>query len=228
MYATLNHIENITPTVKTFWFVPDKKVRYVAGQFTELYLPHQADMRGIRRWFTISSSPTERLIGITTRFSATRSSTYKQQLLLMQPGERVHLADPMGDFVLPKDPAIPIVFVAAGMGITPVRSMVKWLLDTRSQRTVKLLYATKSPTELAFSALFRTYPLGLTSLTSAKNEHITTEQILTLLSDLANPYIYISGPEELVESLYKNLKQVGIDPDRLIADYFPGYMRMDT
>src|SRR5690606_36942002 len=105
--------DDVARHTRTLWFRPKRPVRYIAGQFTELYLPHDdADERGIRRWFTISSPPTEELIGITTRFTDDGSS-YKRRLRALEPGAVLKMADPMGDFVLPKDPSIPLVFVAA-------------------------------------------------------------------------------------------------------------------
>lgn len=220
MHATLHHIEQITPTIVTLWFTPEQPVRYVAGQFTELFLPHDnVDERGVRRWFTLSSSPTEKLLGITTRLSPDKPSTFKQELASLQPGMRLHLADPMGDFVLPKNTSIPLVFVAAGLGITPVRSMVKWLHDTGEQRSIKLLFAT-SQNETAFSELFNNYGLELQLITQDRRA-LTAESISQHAGDDA--LIYLSGPEELVEVLYKQLKRLGIDPSRLVADYFPGY-----
>lgn len=220
MFATLELIEQVSGHIKTFWLRPEQPVRYIAGQFTELYLPHDdTDDRGIRRWFTLSSSPTEELLAITTRIEPTKSSSFKQELSGLKPGARLHLADPMGDFVLPKDPTIPIFFVAAGLGITPVRSMVKWLHDSNEKREIKLWYAAK-PEEAAFTQLFQDYKLDLT-ITDISRQRLTGK----IISQEApgNSYIYISGPEELVESLYKQLKRLGIDPSRLVADYFPGY-----
>lgn len=220
MHVVLDHIEHITPTIRTFWFRPERPVRYIAGQFTELHLPHdKTDDRGIRRWFTLSSSPTEELLGITTRIEK-NGSTFKTQLANLTPGTRLHLADPMGDFVLPKDTTIPLVFVAAGLGITPVRSMVKWLHDTDEQRKIILLFAT-SPDEIAFSDLFASYNLDFQPIITNRRQHLTAETIQKVAG--GESLMYISGPEELVESLYNQLKRLGIDPSRLVADYFPGY-----
>lgn len=220
MYARLEFVEDVASNIKTLWFRPEQPVRYVAGQFTELYLPHDADDRGIRRWFTLSSSPTEELLAITTRLHPIEKSSFKQQLTELRPGARLHLADPMGDFVLPKDPNIPIVFIAAGLGITPVRSMLKWLHDTGEQRDITLWFATK-PEELAFQELFQGAGLNFTSITANPRNLLTADAIKREAPE--NSYIYISGPEELVETLYNDAKRLGIDPSRLIADYFPGY-----
>ncbi len=221
MQVVFDHAEPITPTVKTLWFRPERPVRYVAGQFTELHLPHnKADDRGIRRWFTLSSSPTEQLLAITTRLEPQGGSSFKRQLAKLRPGDKLHLADPMGDFVLPKDPTIPILFVAAGLGITPVRSMITWLKDKGEQRAIQLLYKASSPQELAFADLFSEYPLHFTQLTS-KDDRLTTDRIMQTIQ--GEPLIYISGPEQMVERLYKDLQTKGINASRLVGDYFPGY-----
>jgi ferredoxin-NADP reductase len=81
MKITLDYTENIAKNIQTFWFKPDKPVRYVAGQFIELTLPHDnPDKRGIKRWFTLSSSPTEPLISITTKHAENIVSSFKQNL----------------------------------------------------------------------------------------------------------------------------------------------------
>lgn len=222
MYVRLEYVEGVAGRIKTLWFRPEQPVRYTAGQFTELYLPHSNhDDRGIRRWFTLSSSPTEELLGVTTRFETVQSSTFKQQLANIKPGTRLHLADPMGDFVLPKDPTIPIVFIAAGLGITPVRSMIKSLQDTGEQRDVQLIYAAPQD-ELAFEQLFKQYSRRYTPITTRQRQKLSAPALLNLI-DARQPRIYISGPELLVETLYKQLQTAGIDSGRLVADYFPGY-----
>lgn len=223
MNVVFDHAEEVAHGIKTLWFQPERPVRYIAGQFTELYLPHEdADERGIRRWFTLSSSPTEALVGITTRFEPRDGSTFKRELAKLQPGDALKLADPMGDFVLPKDPSIPLVFVATGLGITPVRSMVKWLFDTVEQRDITLLYSVSTPDRRAFHDLFTQYPMRYVPEVSKNDGRITVEKILNLLSN-SDIQIFLSGPEKLVETLYKELQTKGVMPERIVADYFPGY-----
>jgi glycine betaine catabolism B len=230
MNVAFEHAEPVTDNIKTFWFRPERPVRYIAGQFTELYLPHEADDRGIRRWFTLSSSPSEDMVSITTKFAAGEGSTFKRQLAALNPGAALKLADPMGDFVLPKDASIPLVFVAGGMGITPVRSMVKWLLDTGEKRNIHLIYAVSEPEELAFEPLFKEYPLVFTPIikhpyVSYKGEtgSISSDRILQLAGKDPQAIIYLSGPEIMVETFFKELPAKGIPAERLVTDYFPGY-----
>ncbi len=224
MDATFDHSEQIAPRIKTFWFKPEKPVRYIAGQFTELFLPHAADSRGERRWFTLSSSPSEPLLSITVKFADIegKGSTFKRELAALRPGTPLKLADPMGDFVLPKDASIPLIFIAAGIGVTPMRSMVKWLHDTGERRNITLVYKAKKPSALVFEPLFTGYDLGYMPLV---NQPLTTEQVLAL-PNIHQALVYLAGPEILVETLTKSLVAQGIAPERLISDYFPGYTQV--
>lgn len=231
MNVLFDHAETIAHHIQTFWFRPERKVRYIAGQFTELYLPHDnPDDRGTRRWFTLSSSPTDDMVSITTKFASHHSSTFTQHLRELKPGTPLKLADPMGDFVLPKDSSVPLVFVAAGMGITPMHSMIKWLSDTREQRNIHLIYAVTEEDELVFVPLFKEYPLKFTPIVkspsasySGQTGSLSADRILKLAPDDDRSLLYLSGPEPMVETFYKELKLKGISEERLVTDYFPGY-----
>lgn len=233
MNVIFDHTEDTAEHIKTFWFKPDTPVSYTAGQFTEIYLPHDTpDNRGIRRWFTLSSSPTEPMVSITTKFSTQQSSTFKQTLAKLVPGTPLKLAQPMGDFVLPKDASRPLVFVAGGIGVTPMRSMVKYLLDKKEKRDIQLIYAATKREELAFQMLFRDYGVALTTVIkdapagyTGETGSLTAERILQLVrpQDKNTALFYLSGPEPMVEALTKDLQKQGVHKHRIITDYFPGY-----
>ena len=219
MNVTLDHVEDIARHIQTFWFKPERPVRYEAGQFIELVIPHtHQDERGIRRWFTLSSSPTDELISITTKI-AEQPSSFKQQLCSLEPGDTIHMSDTMGDFVLPKDKNTPLIFVAGGIGITPIHSMTKYIADLKEQRTTHLLYAAHSQLEIAFKDLFDS---TLSQTEYKTNDRLTSQDILVAAQNYHSPFIYISGPEEMVEVLFTELKENGVPGSRLITDYFPG------
>jgi ferredoxin-NADP reductase len=231
MQVTLDHVEDIAKNIKTFWFKPERPVRYTAGQFIELTLPHDnPDERGIKHWFTLSSSPSEAFLSITTKHAEGRSSSFKETLFGLKPGDKVNMSEPMGDFVLPKDPLRPLVFVAGGIGITPMRSMVKWLHDNQEHRTIHLIYAANSIEDVAFRDLFNAYgtpvDIVLTSPPPKWEGHtgrLDAEMILELAPDVDNKLYYLSGPEPMVESLEKDLLDHNVDKARLVGDFFPNY-----
>ena len=223
MKAVLDHVEDIAENIKTFWFKPERRVRFTAGQFTELYLPHpNADNRGNKRWFTISSSPTDELISITTKYATERSSSFKEFLFSLEPGSQVSLADPMGDFVLPKDTTIPLIYVAGGIGVTPIHSMVKYLYDREEQRDIALLYAVNNEQERCFNELFQDYPLQFAPIIGG----VTVEQLHEFAHKSPDSLIYLSGPEAMTKALVDGLKKSGINKQRIVTDFFPGYSHL--
>ncbi len=230
MRTTLRRIEDMTPHIRTYWFEPVSRFGYIAGQFVEITIPHDnPDVRGSYRWFTLSSSPTEPLLGITTRFSEP-SSSFKQAFHALKVGTEVNFSEPMGDFVLPKDQSIPLVFVAGGMGVTPCRSMAKWLQDTGEKRQLEVILAVNQQEDILYQDIFRT--LGCEPTIVITNPptkwrgvtgHLTAEKLVELVGNDRLKRMYLSGPETMVESLTDCLQLLGYDSDQLVGDYFPGY-----
>lgn len=230
MKAVFVEAVDVASGVRTFRFRPERPLRFVAGQFTELYLPHKnPDGRGQKRWFTLSSSPGEELLAITTRL-ADEPSSFKNALSRLQPGDGVRLAEPLGDFVLPKSPDIPLTFVAVGIGCTPFRSMLRQLKDERQRRPITMFYAGRDTGSLPFKELFeemtelqliiKNPPSGWTG---GRRGTLTAEVVLPAVETTDLGLIYLAGPEVFVESLRGGLTQAGIASERIVTDSFPGY-----
>lgn len=207
-------------------------MQYTAGQYTELHIPHnQADSRGTKRWFTLSSSPEDDSLSITTKYAGDdKSSSFKKALFTMDPGTELHMADPMGDFVLPKLIQTPLVFVAGGIGITPFHSMLTWLYQTMEERPIKLLYAVKNEDEIIFQDTFRNASVEPSIVVSEPSDawggergRVTAELVLGLERPSENTLIYVSGPEPMVQSLAKDLHRAGVDKRQIVTDEFPNY-----
>lgn len=231
MQATFDHAEPQASNIVSFCFKPEKPVKQTAGQFIEMRLPHEnRDKRGDKRWFTLSSAPTEELISITTKFAAENGSSFKQTLRSLKPGAELQISEPMGDFVLPKDPSIPLVFVAGGIGLTPFHSIIKWLADTGERRDIHMLYGVNNPDEIVFRDLFETYCTEFDIIVSKPSPgwkgltgNLSAERILELIGNVDNKLIYLSGPEPMVEAFDKDLKKLGVNKKQLVTDFFPGY-----
>jgi ferredoxin-NADP reductase len=207
-------------------------MHYTAGQFTELTLQHTSpDERGIKRWFTLSSSPTDELLSITTRYAGDdKTSTFKKTLFALQPGAQVELADAMGDFVLPKLIQTPLIFVAGGMGITPFHSMFKWLANTSEVRPIRFLYAVSNEDDIIWQDILEKAGIYATIVVSRPSEawgglrgQLDAETILGIEKPTDDTLIYLSGPEQMVEALQKDLQAKDINKRQLVGDFFPGY-----
>lgn len=231
MNITYHSSVEATGSIKTYFFKPDQPLAFTAGQFIELTVPHdKPDKRGSKRWFTISSAPTQDLLGITTRLSAKKGSTYKKALDQLSSGDLVSASAAMGDFVLPKIIQTQIVFVALGIGITPFLSMLQWLTDTKENRPIKLLHAVKVEDDIVFQDIFEASGIHATIVVSkpspawgGERGRVTAEMILGLEEPTSDSLVYISGPEQVVESLTADLVKSGLRKDQIVGDYFPGY-----
>ena len=214
----------------TFYFKPEKPIYYTAGQFTEWTLKHKnADDRGENRWFTISSSPKDELISITTKF-ADKPSSYKKALRNMKSGEEIQISDAMGDFVLPKIIQTPLIFVAGGIGITPFHSILSWLAETKETRPIKLIYAVNNEDEIIFQETFDKVGIQPTivvkeasSAWGGERGLLSADLIMGLASPPQNSLVYVSGPEPVVELLQKGLKKLGLNQNQFVGDFFPNY-----
>jgi len=231
MKAVFDHAEERASNIISFFFKPEQPLQYTAGQYTRLTIDHpDPDDRGIRRWFTISASPTEPLPFITTKFAAEKGSSFKEALRKLEPGTEVDMASPIGDFVLPKLAQTPLIFVAGGIGITPFRSMFRWLADTGESRDIKFIYGVRSEDEIVFqqdmddAGVHATIVVGEPSPAwGGERGKLTAEMITGLGEPTDDTLIYLSGPEPMIEALVEDLKKQGIKDDQLVTDFFPGY-----
>lgn len=232
MRVVYDHVEEEATNIRTFFFRSEQPLDYTAGQFTELTISHdQPDDRGSRRWFTLSSAPGSELFSITTKYAGDdRSSSFKQALFGLRPGTELRAAEPMGDFVLPKLIQTPLIFVAGGIGVTPFHSMFEWLADTGEARPIKFLYAVRNEEEIIFQPTFERADVHATIVVSdpsaawgGERGHLDARLILGLEQPSEDALIYISGPEPMVETLKKDLKQHGVQHRQLVTDDFPNY-----
>lgn len=213
--------------VYDFVFTPEQPIKFIPGQYMEWTLEHpKADDRGNRRYLSLSSSPTERDIRIGVKF-ADPPSSYKRSLFGMTPDQKIVASQLIGDFTLPKDPAQKLVFIAGGIGITPFRSMIKYLIDTNQKRNITVFYVAKNPDDFVYKDVLeeaRT-KLGIKTIYQASsiNGRLTPEEIAKTLPDYRERIYYLSGSHIMVEGFEQVLKNLGAPKNQIITDYFPGF-----
>ncbi|MGE5603095.1 MAG: FAD-dependent oxidoreductase [Nitrososphaerales archaeon] len=236
LVLTLKNKRRISPVAWEFIFAPDRRLAFAPGQYMEWTLGHEdPDGRGNRRYFTLASSPTEPDVRLGLRFNDP-SSSYKEAMLEMDKGDEIIAGQLAGDFIMPRNPKQPLVFIAGGIGITPYRSMIKYLLDQGQPRPITLIYAAAHPRDFVFQDVFKQAEreLGIrTVYVPQKAEGMTPgwigptglirpEIIQTYAPNYRKAIFYISGPNMMVDSVKKMLGKMGI-PDRQIkTDFFAG------
>ena len=222
MKAVISHRKDLTPDIVSIYFEPEEKLDFLAGQYVEVTFPDEVNaFIGDNRWFTLSASPSEKLLTITTRLNKPLSD-FKSRLVNLKRDQEIILSEPIGDFVLPIDKTIPLVFVCGGIGVTPVRSIIKFLVDEKEQRQVTINYIVKHEQDLIFKDLFSDYSASLRPIIT--NTKGLTNMALDELIDghTDKSLFYVSGPQLLVEDIVDKLERKYVN-SQVIMDYFPGY-----
>jgi ferredoxin-NADP reductase len=229
----------LTPDTFDFIFGLDKKLSFIPGQYMEWTLQHpNSDSRGNRRYFTIASSPTENNVRLGIKFYQPASS-FKKALLSMTPQSLPIVGTQIaGDFTLPQNPSKKLVFLAGGIGITPFRSMLKYLIDTNQARDIVLLYSNKNISEIVYQDVLTQaqmqlkikvlYTLTDTSALPAqwqgKVGRVNPEMIQQEIPDYRERIFYLSGPHAMVKGFESVLHSMGVSKSQIKTDFFPGFV----
>lgn len=237
LVLTLDRKEQVTPTVYDFIFTHSHQdFTFAPGQYVEWTLGHHSpDNRGNRRYFTLASSPTENEIHLGVKFYEP-ASTFKRALSAMKPGDTIVASQLAGDFILPKDKHKKLAFIAGGVGITPFRSMIKYLTDTNDTRDAVLYYSVRTLDEAGFKPLFdeATQKIGLkavyaVTVTDDKTPSwcapgfVDEKLIASQTPDYKERTFYISGPHVMVDATLKTLTKMGVPRTQIHTDFFPGF-----
>lgn len=196
-------------------------IEWEAGQHGVFTLPSKKFKGKSYRAFSIASPPGEDTFLIGTR-TGTSVSGFKQALMEMQAGETIKMRGPFGWFVL-EDETTPIVMLATGVGITPMRSLLYRLKDETS-RPIHLIHSAKD---------FYLFGDELKQL-AQENQAIKLtfvydrEEFKQALTAVAVTYgssatYYVSGSFKAISSIRSLLKGLKVKGSRIIYDPFLGY-----
>lgn len=226
----------MAPDLLDYVFKPSQKLSFIPGQYMEFTLAHpHPDSRGNRRYFTLASSPTESNLHLGIRFYE-HGSSFKNALSKMDGRTQMVATQIAGDFTLPTDPAKKLVFIAGGIGITPFRSMLKYLIDTRQRRDITMLYVNKRVDEIVYKDILSIAynKLGIKTFYTLTDTNaippnwpgyvgrINPQMLMHAIPDYQERTYYISGPPEMVKAYEQVLKIINIKNDHIKKDFFPG------
>jgi ferredoxin-NADP reductase len=211
-----------------FVFEPNRKMPFHPGQYLEWTLGHKSpDLRGNRRYFTIASSPTEEHIRLGVKFYP-KGSTFKKKLLEIERGTSLIAGQLAGDFIMPHDKNKKLVFMAGGIGITPFRSMIKYLLDINERRDIVLIYSNYSETDIAYQEILKEaqekLDLKIVHVLTNNSGPTTAELIKREVPDHHERHFYISGSQSMVTAFDRMLRSLGVHETKIRKDFFPGFV----
>lgn len=219
-----------TPDTATFFLseLPGKKLHYRAGQFITLVFDHHNEE--IRRSYSFSSSPDEPLAAITVKRQA-NGEISRFMLTKLQAGDVLNAVEPSGrftanNFKAEKD----FFFFAAGSGITPVFSQLKYILKREGKSRLILFYSNRDKSILfktELDALKSAHPerLNIVYLLSSEGNRLTnqkTEQLIKQYSghDIHQAEFYLCGPFSYMRMVRLTLLYMGAENKHIRKENF--------
>ncbi len=225
----------LTPTSTELVFEPDHPVRFRAGQYMELSMPHaEADGRGSRRVFSITSAPQDAGILCFGLRTAESGSSFKRTLLGLPRDARITGTVVGGDFTLPRNPSVPLLLAAGGIGVTPFISQLRDLAARGEERDVVLVYVVRDEQDIAYRdeleqlgvrvVLFLTAggePPALPARWVPGGTEPTAARFLETVPDLPARRVLVSGSPSFIGRIRAEIRAAG--GARVRTDAFIGY-----
>ena len=229
--ASVKEIIQRTPGVTSIRVFHEGLRPFKPGQFMQVIL--KPGVKDYARWLSISNSPTER--GYLEFTKKITESGFSKGLKSLRINDRLLIRYPFGKFTFEGE-CERIAYLSGGIGITPIRSMVKYIVDKKLRTDVYLFYANRTEADIAFKEDFDKMQ---SEHPNVKVEHvlsqaaaswqgrrgvINAETIKDCLPDYRQRKFYICGPPGMVKAMRELLAEdLKIKQDSIITENFTGY-----
>jgi ferredoxin-NADP reductase len=234
---TLVDRQRIARDTMAFWFdANDASFEFRPGQHADFIFAHP-DMGGKiegSRTFSFASSPHDK--GPVMIAMRMRDTDFKSELMAAVIGTKFVVSRPRGSFTLHTDIARPAVFLAGGIGITPIRSILQWAAQKRLPHKLYLFYSNRDWDDAAFMEEFENMTAQNPNFTLIptitgrrtlawpfEKGHIDRGMLTRYLRGLKGPVYYIAGPSGMVTAMTEMLNASGVNDDDIKVEEFGDY-----
>ena len=230
----LAQIEQQTHDTKTLRFqIPDgRQLSAKPGQF--LTFQWTIDGQRIIRSYTISSSPIQ---GNYVEITPKRIENGCVSVFLndrAKSGLSVEASGPYGEFYFDEALHKSIVLIAAGSGITPMISMLRYVDDLNLATSVTLLYCVRTSADIIFESELVRLSRSLRNFKyevclsrpeptwKGRSGRLTEEFVSQNVTDLPSPTFFLCGPKGFMDNARQILSTLGVNQDRILQESFGG------
>lgn len=228
MEYTVHFLEAVPRTsfAISYRFQRPESFTFLAGQYILLNLGEKEHTRPL----SLSECPEETdFLEISKRDTA---SPFCKRLQALKHGDEVRVTGPMGSFFA-DDTNRPLVLLAGGIGITPIRSLLKHLARKQSSRPITLIYGNENEDDMAFCPELEQLSLDNYHIVHVLHQpkasytgyrgFITTDIIRDTVEAPEESFFMISGPPGMVTAMLEQLRGIDVNEKNLRTDVFLGY-----
>jgi ferredoxin-NADP reductase len=228
--ATVAEISEETATARTLMVDVPAWPGHLPGQHVDLRLT-APDGYQAQRSYSIASAPEDDRLELTVeRVDDGEVSTFLTEEL--REGDALELRGPIGGYFV-WEPSFggPLLLVAGGSGIVPLRSILRHRTASGSDVPARLLYSVRTPGDVYYQDEIDEMTAGVDLRVTYTREappgwpgyrgRINAERLQEVAWPPAqNPLIYVCGPTAFVELAGRTLVELGHDPLRIRLERF--------
>jgi ferredoxin-NADP reductase len=227
--ATVTSVTPETGSVVTITLDPPDWLGHRAGQHLDVRLTAD-DGYTAERSYSIASAPGEPLAITVERLEGGEVSPYLTEDL--RAGDELELRGPIGGYFVwePADGG-PLILLAGGSGVVPLRAILRHRRRSGSEVPARLLYSARTLPDVIYRGeldqghdgaqviytLTRSHPPGWTGHTGRIGQALLAE---AAWAAEANPLAFICGPTSFVETAAAALVGLGYRPERVKTERF--------
>ncbi len=186
----------------------------------------------MNRSYSISSSPNERAYVDLTVKREERGAVSRHIVDLLRVGDEIEAGGPVGKFTFTGAEAESVVLIGAGVGITPMMSIARYLTEQSWPGDIYYIYGCRAPADLIFgpalAALALRNPKLHVAVTMSKptpdwpgaRGRITKDFLLRTVPDLASRRVQLCGPPTMMDGIKDLLLEIGVAPANLKTEAF--------
>jgi ferredoxin-NADP reductase len=227
--ATVESLIDETPKVRTLSFELPSWPGHRAGQHLDVRLTADDGYQASRE-YSIATAPGEPVAITVERLDDGEVSPYLTQDV--QRGDEIEIRGPVGGYFVwdPVDGG-PLLLVAGGSGIVPLRAILRHRAREESPVPVRLLYSSRSWAEVIYRAELDQHAEGVTVIHTLTRQQPAgwqgyarrvDQQMLTEVAWPAAqaPLSYVCGPTSFVETVAAGLVALGYPAERVKTERF--------
>jgi ferredoxin-NADP reductase len=194
-----------------------------AGQHVDVRLTAEDGYQAQRSYSIASAPEDEHLVLTVERLDDGEVSPYLTETV--RPGDELELRGPVGGyFVWEESLGGPLLLVAGGSGVVPLRAMLRYHRAVRSDLPARLLYSARTQADLIYQRELSGFDTTIT-LTREQWAGRTGRVDRELLEEVAwpatdHPLVYVCGPTGFVEAVAEALVALGHDASRVRTERF--------
>jgi len=233
--STCTRIVDLTHDIKLFRLElrEPPTMDYIPGQYIQLLTPiYEKSREEVYRAYSIASDPAERgVLDLIIRLvPGGICTTYCFEYL--KQGDEVKLNGPHGEFHL-TDTDAPIVFIAGGSGMAPIRCMLYHLRNTGSRRKAVYFFGANKVKEMFMMDEMRRFESELPDFrfvpviaqpdpdeTWAGETGLVTHAVQRGLKDAPAYEAYLCGSPGMIDASIKVLLELGVQQSKVFFDKF--------